>query len=90
VLSDQESHAQDSFNPALDGLLDCPHFTRPEVWVNQAVPPVLMSGHHQEIERWRRQQRLTLTARLRPDLLNRARAQGLLSGEDERILALGN
>ncbi len=90
VLSDQESHAQDSFNPALDGLLDCPHFTRPEVWVNEAVPPVLMSGHHQEIERWRRQQRLNLTARLRPDLLNRARAQGLLSAEDERVLAQGN
>jgi tRNA (guanine37-N1)-methyltransferase len=87
VLGDAESHAQDSFNPALDGLLDCPHYTRPEVWQGRAVPEVLLSGHHLRIERWRRDQRLTLTARLRPDVLEQARRGGLLSAEDESLLA---
>ena len=87
VLSDADSHAQDSFNPALDGLLDCPHYTRPEVWQGRAVPEVLLSGHHLRIERWRRDQRLTLTARLRPDVLAQARQAGLLSPEDEDVLA---
>jgi tRNA (guanine37-N1)-methyltransferase len=87
VLSDPESHHQDSFNPALDGLLDCPHYTRPEAWAGVAVPEVLMSGHHVNIGRWRREQSLELTARHRPDLLERAREQGLLSKQDERFLA---
>jgi len=87
VLSDPESHHQDSFNPALDGLLDCPHYTRPEDWAGAAVPEVLLSGHHVNIERWRREQSLDLTARHRPDLLQRAREQGLLSKHDERFLA---
>lgn len=69
VLGDQASHAQDSFNPALDGLLDCPHYTRPEVWEGQQVPEVLLSGHHDKIEAWRMAQRRALTTRLRPDLL---------------------
>jgi tRNA (guanine37-N1)-methyltransferase len=73
VLGDADSHHLDSFNPALDGLLDCPHYTRPEVWedqgVNKAVPDVLLSGHHVHIEQWRQEQRLKLTASLRPDLL---------------------
>lgn len=87
VLSDSDSHAQDSFNPALDGLLDCPHYTRPEVWQGKAVPEVLLSGHHLRIERWRRDQRLMLTARLRPDLIAQARQAGLLGVEDEAVLA---
>ena len=87
VLSDAESHAQDSFNPALDGLLDCPHYTRPEVWDGQGVPEALLSGHHGHIERWRREQRLALTARLRPELIAGARAQGRLSPQDEAFLA---
>ena len=87
VLSDPESHQQDSFNPALDGLLDCPHYTRPEVWEGRATPEVLLSGHHVNIERWRREQSLALTARQRPDLLERACAAGLLSKQDERFLA---
>jgi tRNA (guanine37-N1)-methyltransferase len=87
VLGDQDSHALDSFNPALDGLLDCPHYTRPEVWNGQAVPEVLLSGHHAQIERWRRDQRLQLTARLRPDLIAQARAAGRLSPQDEACLA---
>lgn len=86
VLGDQDSHALDSFNPALDGLLDCPHYTRPEVWEGQSVPEVLLSGHHGNIERWRRQQRLALTRQYRPDVLAQARAKGLLDVHDEQYL----
>lgn len=86
VLSDPMSHHQDSFNPALDGLLDCPHYTRPENWQGVVVPEVLLSGHHVHIERWRREQRLALTARHRPDLLEQARAQGRLTAQDEHYL----
>ena len=87
VLSDADSHHQDSFNPALDGLLDCPHYTRPENWAEQSVPAVLMSGHHEQIERWRREQRLALTAQYRPDLLEAARLEGGLDKRDEQYLA---
>ncbi len=90
VLNDQGSHQQDSFNPALDGLLDCPHYTRPDVWVGeaepQAVPDVLMSGNHEHIARYRREQSLRTTALWRPELLQRAREQGLLTRQDERFL----
>ncbi|MEO7105535.1 MAG: tRNA (guanosine(37)-N1)-methyltransferase TrmD [Rhodoferax sp.] len=86
VLSDADSHHMDSFNPSLDGLLDCPHYTRPEEWAGAAVPDVLLSGHHGNIERWRRDQRLQLTAKHRPDLLEIARAAGLLSPKDELVL----
>jgi tRNA (guanine37-N1)-methyltransferase len=87
VLSDEESHHQDSFNDALDGLLDCPHYTRPETWAGRGVPAVLLSGHHENIELWRRDQRLALTARHRPDLLEHARGQGRLNARDESLLA---
>ncbi|SDM48966.1 tRNA (Guanine37-N(1)-) methyltransferase [Oryzisolibacter propanilivorax] len=87
VLHDAGSHQLDSFNPALDGLLDCPHYTRPEVWQGEAAPPALLSGHHAQIERWRREQRLAITARHRPDLLAQARAQGALGRADEAFLA---
>ncbi len=89
VLTDSESHQFDSFNPALDGLLDCPHYTRPEEWAGQRVPDVLLSGHHGQIERWRRDQRLQLTARHRPDLLEAARRAGRLTKQDEALLARG-
>jgi tRNA (guanine37-N1)-methyltransferase len=69
VLGDADSHAQDSFNPALGGLLDCQHYTRPEVWRGKEVPAVLLSGNHAQIDRWRAEQRRALTALLRPDLL---------------------
>lgn len=71
VLRDADSHAQDSFNPVVGGLLDCPHYTRPEEWRGQTVPPVLLSGNHAQIERWRTEQRKKLTQTLRPDLLHK-------------------
>ena len=66
VLGDEDSHQFDSFNPALDGLLDCPHYTRPEEWEGAGAPAELLSGHHAQIERWRRDQRLAITARQPP------------------------
>jgi tRNA (guanine37-N1)-methyltransferase len=87
VLNDEGSHAADSFNPAIDGLLDCPHYTRPEEWEGRRVPADLLSGHHAHIDRWRRERRLEATARLRPDLLASARAAGLLTAKDEAFLA---
>jgi tRNA (guanine37-N1)-methyltransferase len=86
VLHDEQSHLQDSFTPALSGLLDCPHYTRPEVWQDQAVPEALLSGHHAHIAAWRRQQCLTLTAQNRPGLLEKARKSGLLTRSDEQLL----
>jgi tRNA (guanine37-N1)-methyltransferase len=87
VLGDEDSHQFDSFNPALDGLLDCPHYTRPEDWQGSKAPAELLSGHHAQIERWRRERRLELTARHRPDLIEAARAQGRLTQADEAFLA---
>lgn len=87
VLNDEGSHQMDSFNPALDGLLDCPHYTRPESWRGLVVPPTLMSGNHAHIERWRRDQQLALTQRQRPELVQQARAAGRLSAKDEVFLA---
>jgi tRNA (guanine37-N1)-methyltransferase len=87
VLADAQSHQQDSFS---DGLLDCPHYSRPEQLTDAGVllpvPAPLMSGHHAEIARWRRDRALELTARRRPDLLATARAQGRLSPADEAYL----
>ncbi|MBI3367986.1 MAG: tRNA (guanosine(37)-N1)-methyltransferase TrmD, partial [Burkholderiales bacterium] len=82
-----ESHQQDSFS---DGLLDCPHYSRPELLDTadgpQPVPPVLLSGHHADIARWRRDRSLELTAKRRPDLIAAARAAGRLSARDEAAL----
>jgi tRNA (guanine37-N1)-methyltransferase len=87
VLNAEGSHQQDSFNPELDGLLDCPHYTRPEVWRDHVVPDVLLSGHHGQIERWRREQRLLISVRQRPELVEQARDAGLLSTQDELFIA---
>ena len=87
VLHDEGSHQLDSFNPALDGLLDCPHYTRPEIWNDQSVPAELLSGHHAQIERWRREQSLRITATHRPELIEAARARGQLTRKDEQALA---
>ncbi len=86
VLNDAGSHQLDSFNPALDGLLDCPHYTRPEDWQGQTVPAPLLSGHHAQIERWRREQSLRTTAQHRPDLIAIARQAGQLLPADEALL----
>ena len=69
VLNDPDSHVFDSFNPAVQGLLDCPHYTRPERWRGQGVPAPLLSGHHANIEHWRLATRRELTQQQRPDLL---------------------
>jgi tRNA (guanine37-N1)-methyltransferase len=91
VLGDAGSHQQDSFNPALDGLLDCPHYTRPEVWEGPhgalGVPEVLLSGHHARIERHRREASLAISAATRPDLIAQARSAGRLGKADELWLA---
>jgi tRNA (guanine37-N1)-methyltransferase len=79
-----QSARQDSF---VDGLLDCPHYTRPESWEDLKVPSILLGGNHEAIGLWRRQQALIATANMRPDLLERARMQGQLSADDERTLA---
>jgi tRNA (guanine37-N1)-methyltransferase len=84
VLNDEGSAVEDSF---VNGLLDCPHYTRPEVYEGIAVPPVLLGGHHAEIEKWRRQQALLATATKRPDLIIQAREAGLLSRADEKFLS---
>ncbi|MGB7540429.1 MAG: tRNA (guanosine(37)-N1)-methyltransferase TrmD [Burkholderiales bacterium] len=68
VLGDGLSAAQDSF---VNGLLDCPQYTRPEVWRGEAVPAVLLSGDHARIERWRLKQALGRTWLRRPELLER-------------------
>jgi tRNA (guanine37-N1)-methyltransferase len=90
VLNDAGSHQQDSFNPALDGLLDCPHYTRPEMWVHNGhaltVPEVLMSGDHARIARYRRQQSLRVTASCRPDVLNQVRHAGRITDKDQLFL----
>jgi tRNA (guanine37-N1)-methyltransferase len=80
VLNDAESAVQDSF---VDGLLDCPHYTRPEHDGGQRVPDVLLSGDHAAIRRWRLKQALGRTWERRPDLL-RGRS---LSNEEQALLA---
>ena len=84
VLNDAQSAVQDSF---VGGLLDCPHYTRPEEYEGMRVPDVLLGGHHAEIELWRRREALRNTAMKRPDLIDRARRNKLLSRADEAWLA---
>ncbi len=80
VLGHQQSAAEDSF---ANGLLDCPHYTRPDVYEGMAVPEVLLSGDHERIRRWRLQQALGRTEERRPDLL----AQRELSALEQELLA---
>jgi tRNA (guanine37-N1)-methyltransferase len=79
VLGDEDSAAQDSF---VSGLLDCAHYTRPEEYAGERVPPVLLSGNHAEIGRWRLKQALGRTWLRRPDLL----AKRALSAEEGKLL----
>jgi len=80
ALNDAESAQQDSF---AEGLLDCPHYTRPEQYDGDAVPPVLLSGDHAAVRRWRRKQSLGRTWQRRPDLI----ARRTLSREEQGLLS---
>lgn len=75
----EESHS--------DGLLEYPHYTRPALWQGRPVPPVLVSGHHGAVAKWRRYERLRRTLARRPDLLARAQAEKRLTSDDLRFLA---
>jgi len=66
ALGHEDSAVQDSF---VEGILDCPHFTRPETFSGQKVPEVLLSGDHKRIAEWRRKQAEERTKKRRPDLL---------------------
>ncbi len=81
---DSESIREESFD---DGLLEYPHYTRPAIWEDQPVPPVLLSGHHGEVAKWRRQQQLLRTLQRRPDLLAHSADQGHLTPADLAFLA---
>lgn len=87
VLGDESSAKQDSFTGNLQALLDCPHYTRPEICEGQTVPEVLLGGNHQEIARWRRRASLGRTWQRRPDLLEARRRKPGLTDEDEALLA---
>ncbi|MFO0458368.1 MAG: tRNA (guanosine(37)-N1)-methyltransferase TrmD [Burkholderiales bacterium] len=82
-MTDDASALHDSFS---DGLLEGPHYTRPEVFAGEPVPAVLLSGHHARIARWRREQALRATAQRRPELIEQARLDGRLSADDEAFL----
>ena len=79
ALGDENSALEESF---ADGLLDCPQYTRPEVYTERKVPEVLLSGHHENIRRWRLKQALGRTWLRRPDLL----AVRRLNDEESRLL----
>lgn len=79
VLSEEACFTEESHYA---GLLEYPQYTRPEVWRSRPVPPVLLSGHHGNIQQWRRAQSLAVTRRNRPDLW----AQAELSKEDKKLL----
>lgn len=68
VIGHEDAAREDSFE---EGLLDCAHYTRPEVWEGKTVPPVLLGGNHAAIAQWRREQSLRKTAQVRPDLYQR-------------------
>ena len=84
AVQDVASVQEDSFSR---GLLDCPHYTRPEEWRGLRVPEVLLGGHHERIREWRRQQAVLATLERRPELLQLARAQGWLDRADESTLS---
>lgn len=69
VIGNKLSHYDDSFSTGLDGLLEGPSYTRPEVWRDLTVPPILLSGDHAKVAAWRREQSLLRTSARRPDLL---------------------
>jgi len=80
ALNDEASAVEDSFADGAGGLLDCPHYTRPEVYEGLPVPEVLLSGHHENIRRWRRKQSLLRTRERRPELFAKWLAQRSVRG----------
>ena len=80
VLHNEDSAEFDSFH---DNLLEYPQYSRPEEWRGKKVPPILLSGHHANVEKWRREQSLIRTKERRPDLLETAN----LTEEDKKFLA---
>ncbi len=78
-----ESLVEESFS---DGLLEYPHYTKPDVFDGMKVPEVLLSGHHENIRKWRLKKRLLKTLLVRPDLIQNCRANGTLDEESEKIL----
>jgi len=86
VLGHEESAKFDSFSEGIEGLLDCPHYTRPEHILGLDVPSVLLSGHHENIKRWRLQQSLLRTRHRRPDLLQIIKESKRLSLEAKKLL----
>jgi len=79
ALGDEQSAAEESF---VDGLLDCPQYTRPELYADAKVPEILLSGHHENIRRWRLKQALGRTWLRRPDLL----AARKLNDDERKLL----
>ena len=84
VLHNEDSAEFDSFH---DNLLEYPQYSRPEVWRGKAVPPILMSGHHANVEKWRREQSVIRTAERRPDLLEKADLSAKEKALADRCLA---
>ncbi len=84
TLGNSESSLNESF---MNGLLEHPHYSRPEKFDSISVPSVLLSGHHAKITKWRRQKSLEVTDRNRSDLITKAREAGRLSEEDEYWLS---
>lgn len=82
VLGNAQSALEESFS---DGLLEAPHYTRPAVWRGQGVPDVLLSGHHAEVEKWRRREALKRTLQRRPDLAPTLRASRPWNKDEQKI-----
>jgi tRNA (guanine37-N1)-methyltransferase len=83
ALNDDASAVEDSF---VAGLLDCPHYTRPEVYEGMPVPEVLLSGHHENIRRWRLKMSLARTRERRPELLAQRALRQQMSAEETQLL----
>src|SRR5690606_4435026 len=90
VLGNVESITQDSFAPGtMDNLVEGPVYTKPPVWRGHEVPPILLSGHHAAIDRWRRDEALRKTARNRPDLIRRLDPESLVKRDREVLAEVG-
>ncbi len=86
ALGHQLSAQQDSFSTGNKGLLDCPHYTRPEEYAGKVVPDVLLSGNHEKISQWRLKQSLGRTWQRRPEILQQLIQQGSLSKDEQLLL----